>query len=332
MPSLRRSHPAPQDWRTRVDEAHANLVRVGHVDPIVAVSTADGRFAAGDPNLRAEIGSVTKLFTSLLLARMAELGSVGLTDKVGDLLPAGTPLGHGVARITLESLACHRSGLPRLPPGMMLSSFRPGALTDPYAHLDEQALWDALARTKARGEPGKASVGYSNFGAGLLGHLLGRIAGAGYERALTELVLMPLGIHESTDFTDRDLRQGHARRKPVPPWHLGELAGAGALRAPAADLLTFLETVREGAGPLAGAIAETVRSRGGRGGMQVGLGWFLLGDGDLLMHNGGTHGARSEVRVERHSGTCVVVYGDGRRGTAPAATSLLDPLPRRRGA
>ena len=60
--------------------------------------------------------------------------------------------------------------------------------------------------------------------------------------------------------------------------------------------------------------------------MGVGLGWFLLGDGDVLMHDGGTLGARSEVRLERHSGTAVVVLGDGRRGTARAAGMLLNPL------
>jgi hypothetical protein len=58
----------------------------------------------------------------------------------------------------------------------------------------------------------------------------------------------------------------------------------------------------------------------------VGLGWFLLGDGDVLMHDGGTLGARSEVRLERHSGTAVVVLGDGRGGTARAAGMLLNPL------
>ena len=60
--------------------------------------------------------------------------------------------------------------------------------------------------------------------------------------------------------------------------------------------------------------------------MGVGLGWFLLGDGDVLMHDGGTLGARSEVRLERHSGTAVVVLGDDRRGTARAAGMLLNPL------
>jgi CubicO group peptidase (beta-lactamase class C family) len=138
-------------------------------------------------------------------------------------------------------------------------------------------------------------------------------------------VITPLGLG-STSFLDTPLHQGHHRGKPVGPWHMAAMAGAGGLRAPANDLLTLLETVREGGGPLADAIAETLKPRSERRRLGVGLGWFLLGDGDVLMHDGGTLGARSEVRLERHSGTAVVVFGDGRRGTARAAGMLLNPL------
>jgi serine-type D-Ala-D-Ala carboxypeptidase/endopeptidase len=37
-----------------------------------------------------EIGSITKLFTALLLSDMANCGKVGLEEPVADLLPAGT--------------------------------------------------------------------------------------------------------------------------------------------------------------------------------------------------------------------------------------------------
>jgi len=129
----------------------------------------------------------------------------------------------------------------------------------------------------------------------------------------------------ATTLDDAPLRQGHARGKPVSPWHLAALAGAGGLRSPANDLLTYLEHVRDNSGPLADAIAETLRPRVEKGRMRVGLGWFSLSGGALLMHDGGTHGARSEVRVERHSGTAVVVLGDGRGGTPRAAALLLTP-------
>ena len=273
---------------------------------------------------RCEIGSVTKVFTSLLLAELARTGDVRLEDTVADHLPEGTRLSRGVAAITLEHLACHRSGLPRLPPGVMARGMSRTALADPYADIDEDRLLAALAQTRVRGTPGQAPVRYSNYGVGLLGMLLGRATGGGYEQALITRVLEPLGLR-SASFEDTPLHQGHHRGRPVAPWHLAAMAGAGGLRASASDLLGFLEAVRDGGGPLEQAIAETLKPRSAQGRLRVGLGWFLLGDGDVLMHDGGTLGSRSEVRLERHSATAVVVVGDGRRGTARAAGMLLNP-------
>lgn len=278
----------------------------------------------GDAGQRWEIGSITKVFTALLLAELSACGEVHLNDRVVDHLPPGMPLADGVGEITLENLACHRSGLPRLPPGIMARSFSRRAMADPYADIDDERLLGGLAHPRVRGRPGRAPVRYSNYGAGLLGFLLGRATGLGYEASLTRRVLEPLGL-QATSFADDGLHPGRYRGKPVGPWHLAALAGAGGLRSTADDLLTFLETVRDGTGPLAGAIGETLRPRIDRGRAKVGLGWFLLGDGDVLMHNGGTLGARSEVRVEQHTGTTIVVLGDGRGGTARAAAMLLNP-------
>ncbi len=311
-------------WPDRVGAAHRYLVARGHVDPIVAVSTATGHHHVGDVTARCEIGSVTKLFTALLLAELARTGDVALDDRVPALLPAGTPLAPGVADITLEHLASHRSGLPRLPAGMP-RGFSRSARADPYSAIDSDRLLRSLASTTVRGTPGQVPVRYSNYGFGLLGLLLGRATGLGYQDTLMEAVIGPLGL-QATSFADSPLHQGHHRGRPVGPWHLGAMDGAGGLRAPATDLLILLETVRDQAGPLGAAIAETLRPRSTRGHSGVGLGWFMLGGTDLLMHDGGTLGARSEVRIERHSGTAVVVLGDGRRGTARAAGMLLDPL------
>lgn len=315
--------PSPS-WPDRVRAAHEHLVARGHVEPVVAVSTSRGRFGAGALDQRWEVGSVTKLFTALLLAQLVGDGVVGLGTRVPDLLPSGTPLADRVAEITLEQLACHRSGLPRLPPGVLAHSLSRQVMRDPYADLDGARLVDSLAVTRVRGTPGQTQVRYSNYGVGLLGYLCGLATGEGYEQSLIGRVLEPLGMRSAT-FSDDCVHQGRYHGRPVGPWHLSSLAGAGGLRCSAGDLLGFLDAVRDGTGPLAPAIAQTLRPRSDRGRIRVGLGWFLVGQGDLLMHDGGTLGARSEVRVERPTGVCVVVLGDGRGGTARAAGMLLTP-------
>ena len=91
-----------------------------------------------------------------LLAVMADAGDVRLSDTVGAIVPDGTPLAGDVESITLESLASHRSGLPRLPPGISPFRLRRPDLADPYAGIDADALLAALARTRVRGTPGQA--------------------------------------------------------------------------------------------------------------------------------------------------------------------------------
>ena len=90
------------------------------------------------------------------------------------------------------------------------------------------------------------SVEYSNLGAGLLGHALATRAGTDYETLVTSRVLDPLamtdtGIH-LTASARRRLATGHdPALEPVPNWDLPALAGAGALRSTANDLLAFIE-------------------------------------------------------------------------------------------
>jgi len=82
----------------------------------VAAVTRDGTRTAvfgATPETRFEIGSITKGLTGLLFADMIARGEVAPTTTVGELLPVHGPL----AGVTLEQLATHRSGLPRVPGG-----------------------------------------------------------------------------------------------------------------------------------------------------------------------------------------------------------------------
>ena len=314
------------DAATAVEKARSRLVAIGHVDPVVGLLTPQGTLVRGDEHERFEIGSITKVFTSTLLAVLAAEGTVALTDPVSRWLPPATPTVDSLARVTLENLASHRSGLPRLPPGALRASLRRGGTRDPYADIDEQTLLASLARTKVRGTPGQTRVRYSNYGAGLLGYLLGRAAGSDYRTALTQRLLQPLGLG-ATDFADEPLHQGRARGKPVGPWHLAELAGAGGLRSNAHDMLRWLGSVLDPPDWLAGPVAEMSRPRGRTGPASIGLGWFVHGaDPVVLTHDGGTLGARSEVRLDTSARIGVVVLGDARRGTPAAADGVLRAL------
>jgi CubicO group peptidase (beta-lactamase class C family) len=120
-----------------------------------------------------------------------------------------------------------------------------GNRRNPYAGLSVEELYAGLARTRLRRRPGER-VKYSNLGAGLLGEALARASGQPYETLVRERICRPLGMGDTmmtpTGEQTARLATGHTRRgRPAPPLQLPVLAGAGALRSTATDLLRFLE-------------------------------------------------------------------------------------------
>jgi CubicO group peptidase (beta-lactamase class C family) len=87
---------------------------------------------------------------------------------------------------------------------------------------------------------------YSNLGVGLLGHVLGKLAGSDYRPALKERVLIPLGMlntsTESSDEQTAQLATAHKRKnKPTKHWDFTEVTvAAGGVRSSLLDMLKFL--------------------------------------------------------------------------------------------
>lgn len=272
-----------------------------------AVVDGDPITWTGEPEGSFQIGSVTKVFTSLLLATYVVDGSLRLDHRVGQLLPNLADADAGGA--TLEQLATHTSGLPRIPRDLWHR-----ALTrhpDPYADVDHDRLIASLARTKLRP---KSRPAYSNLGAGLLGHAIATWAGRDYDALVQERICEPLGL-VATTVRPAAAPPGHHRRgKPYPgTWHFDALAGAGALWSTLADQLRFLAAQLDPpAGDLGAALRLTheVRVPGKR--LDQCLGWVRLHGrrGALLWHNGGTAGYRSFVGVQDGSAVAVLTACD----------------------
>jgi D-alanyl-D-alanine-carboxypeptidase/D-alanyl-D-alanine-endopeptidase len=269
-----------------------------------------------------EIGSITKVFTAVALADASLERDVekplSLDDPITRWLPADAVVPtRGERAITLRDLSRHSSGLPRLPPG-----FRPADPTDPYADFDAKRLVDALATTKLRRDVG-SGYEYSNYGTGLLGHLLAGRDGLDYEAMLRARVLAPLKLTDTwialPEAAAKRLAPGHdASGKPAANWHFDALAGAGALRASAHDVLKFAAANLAAASPDAeGAVPSRITQalrlcqrteRVGNGPQELGLGWHVGGPADarFLWHNGGTAGYRSFLGIDFAAGTAVV--------------------------
>ena len=173
-----------------------------------------GGFGGAGPRTIFQAGSVTKIFTALLLADMAVGGEVRLSDPAARYLPGAR---NAASPVTLADLATHTAGLPRLPGGLSWSARL--SPRDPYARYP--ASWFRRAARRALGAgSGGSPYAYSNFGYGLLGYLLGRAAESTYETLVTTRVCGPLGLADTTfgvPGPSRDRKaQGHQRGLACP--------------------------------------------------------------------------------------------------------------------
>ena len=279
---------------------------------VVAVVTADGTTVRGygrtsrdagaprpDGDTIYEIGSVTKPFTGLLLARMAVAGEVALADPVQKYLPPDVLLPRkGKRPIALADLASHTSGLPRMP-----DNLAPADADNPYADYQVEQLHAALRGVSLDAAPG-ASHAYSNLGMGLLGHALARRADRTYEQLVVEQICRPLGMNDTRIALDDAARARLAAPLdgdggPQKNWDLPTLAGAGALRSTGHDMARFVAAylgLSETDAPMREAMAlSRTRRAAVDPTTDVALGWMIGRRTGAVWHNGQTGGYHAFV-------------------------------------
>ena len=151
------------------------------------------------PDTLFEIGSITKTFTGLTLARQIECGAVRLDQPIRELLPPAAVLPEAARGITLRHLTTHSSGFPRVAPnGSLMRAY--GVLlfgSDPYGGYTVSDLLADVGAVKLESSPGTKGS-YSNFGMSLLGYLLATNANSSYEALLKRQVCAPLGLNDTT--------------------------------------------------------------------------------------------------------------------------------------
>ena len=247
-----------------------------------------------------EIGSVTKVFTALLLADMVQRREVALSDPAGKYLPKGLKLPEWKGRsIALVDLATHTSGLPFWP-----ADFPPLEDVPAYRKYTIEQLYGFLATYEMPREPGTRWE-YSNTGGGLLGLALSRRSGSDYEALVQARIAGPLGMKNTlikvTPEKKALLATGHDERlQPTPVWDVPALPGAGSLRSSVNDLLTLLAAFTGNADtPLQPAMAAMVQTRRPNEiyMLEQALGWWVIGQGadEFFIHGGGTFGFASSM-------------------------------------
>jgi D-alanyl-D-alanine-carboxypeptidase/D-alanyl-D-alanine-endopeptidase len=285
----------------------------GDKSEVVAFGKLDNG-KAPDSDTVYEIGSVTKTFTAILLAQAVLSGRVTLDTPVAQLLLDFKIPSRGGKAITLGELGTQHSGLPRLP-----SNLLPKNPANPYADYDAAKLKAFFAGYQLPRDPG-ASYEYSNLGFGLLGYALAQLEHTTYGFVIDEEILKPLAMTMSgTVFTDAmraHLAPGHDHTgKAAKNWDFDALAGAGAIRSTANDMLRYLKAnMGIDQSPLVAAMKLAQRPRSDMAKtMRIGLAW-LTTDKGIVWHNGATGGYRSFLGFT----------ADGRRGVVIITNTAVE--------
>ena len=305
----------------RVGAENAGIaIVVGVIEPQGRRIVAYGSPAKGDKrplngDTIFEIGSMTKVFTSLVLMDMVQKGEVALTDPVAKYLPASVkvPERNG-KKITLQDLSTQSSGLPRMP-----SNFHPKDETNPYVDYTPELLYQFISGYQLTRDIG-SKYEYSNLGVGLLGHALSLRAGMSYEAMGKSRISDPLDMNSTRVTFSPDMKArlaiGHdGDGKAVANWDLNALAGAGALRSSANDMLTFLAAnLGYTKTPLAAAMAQEISIRRPTGGpdMEIAYAWHIQtkNGNSIIWHNGGTGGYRTYMGFDPKTRVGVVVLSN----------------------
>ncbi|RYF14458.1 MAG: hypothetical protein EOO30_18110 [Comamonadaceae bacterium] len=262
-----------------------------------------------------EVGSVSKVFTGLLVAQRVERGELRLEDTIGELLEGKVPFRYEIAStIRVRQLVTHASCLPRWPAG-----FTEARMFEQAGEYGSAGLWALMGRFVLGRQP-PCETRYSNLGYAVLGEMMAVRAQQPWESLFVEEIARPLALHDTRARLSSAQQQrlapawnGGVRSKP---WDAGVFAPAGGLRSTATDLLVFSQALLQGRkGPL-GASAErlvTDLAAFGENGTRIGYG-VLMPQAPLRtwIHNGETRAYKAEWIVWPDSQEAVVILASNK--------------------
>lgn len=147
---------------------------------------------AATPETIGRTGSISKSFTAVVIAQLAERGVIDLDEAIANHVPEMSQLldrPDGDAQVTFRMLASHTSGLEREP---RLPDAAQGSI-----YLWEDKLRESIPATHFNAPLG-SRYAYSNIGFGILGYAGGRAAQRSFMELVEQQIFAPLDLSSST--------------------------------------------------------------------------------------------------------------------------------------
>lgn len=279
------------------------------------------------PTLNSEVRlcSLTKIFTTDLLAKLVSDGTVRLDDALKNHSPEGAVVPEKGAPITLEELATHTAGLER-------EIGTAPRRTPHFSYPDYGTRWHWLASTELKSTPGTKAF-YSNIGFDLLSDALAKASHTPYDALLDKRTLKPLRMWNTTFYPnpvqcERLMTGAH---EEGPCTITANTEGSSGLYSTPADMVKFLSYLVGAGAPAQADDAHRVyllpSELAGQYGLDhagrpsgIGLGWMHVGGNESVSHiiekTGGGAGFTTYIAIHPASHTALFVAiteGPGRR-------------------
>ncbi len=216
------------------------LVKDTLVDYLGFIKQKDSLIYVNNQDSVFEIGSITKVFTSLLLADFVYNQMLELDDSIEDILPFKlnrySSDGH---LITFKTLANHTSGLPRDPVNYDFSKYPDNHFSGYSYELLDDYLKNQM---EIYSKPGEIYE-YSNLGFGVLGYLLENISSKSYEELLQEKVFRKYNMISTSSnrgTIKKNIIKGQDENgNKTPNWDMNSMVAAGGVLSNVVDLSKF---------------------------------------------------------------------------------------------
>lgn len=254
-----------------------------------------------------EIGSITKVFTSTVLASLVVDKRLNLSDFVNEYFLFAFK---NNIKFSFLELANHTSGLPRLPENLDLSSAE-----NPYKSYGKKELNNYLEEIMRLESKADFKYNYSNIGAGLMGYSLGLSQKRPFDALLEKKIFKKYEMRNT--FTDPNKVKNNLVKgldqygKEIPNWEFDVFFGGGGILSTSEDLGKFalahfdhknkeLELTR-------------IPTYDISDNMKIGLGWHLLKSRDgfkWIWHNGGTGGYTSSIVLDTEKNDGVIILSN----------------------
>jgi D-alanyl-D-alanine-carboxypeptidase/D-alanyl-D-alanine-endopeptidase len=275
-----------------------------------------GSHEAPTPETVVRLCSLTKIFTTDLLAKLVSDGTVRLDDTLQKFAAPGQVVPEKGAPITLEELATHTSGLER-------EIGTAPRRTPHFSYPDYDTRWHWLASAQLKFTPGTQAF-YSNIGFDLLSDALADAAHTSYATLLETRTLKPLRMWDTTFYPNSSLceRLMTGAHDEGPCTITASTEGSSGLYSTPADMEKFLSYLVGTGTPAQAGDAHGVyllpSSLKGQYGLDhagrpsgIGLGWLHLGANDDVSHiiqkTGGGAGFVTYIAIHPASHTALFV-------------------------